>query len=58
MQRTLRLFKLPDKPEIPGFRKLVMDDVQKAHKLLQEVKIFRKLVHCYYYCYKYNFSVP
>lgn len=36
MQRTLRLFKLPDKPEIPGFRKLVMDDVQKAHKLLQE----------------------
>lgn len=42
MQRTLRLFKLPDKPEIPGFRKLVMDDVQKAHKLLQEVKIFQK----------------
>lgn len=36
MQRTLRLFKLPDKPEIPGFRKLVIEDVPKAHKLLEE----------------------
>ena len=39
MQRTLRLFKLPDQPEIPGFRKLVIDDVPKAHKLLEEVFI-------------------
>lgn len=37
MQRTLRLFKLPDKPEVPGFRKLVVEDVAKAHKLLEEV---------------------
>lgn len=36
MPRTLRLFKLPDKPEIPGFRKLVIEDVPKAHKLLEE----------------------
>lgn len=42
MQRTLRLFKLPDKPEIPGFRKLVIEDVPKAHKLLQEVKILEE----------------
>lgn len=40
MQRTLRLFKLPDTPEIPGFRKLVIDDVPKAHKLLHEVLEF------------------
>lgn len=37
MQRTLRLYKLPDQPEIPGFRKLVIADVPKAHKLLEEV---------------------
>ncbi|KAK7576459.1 hypothetical protein V9T40_012745 [Parthenolecanium corni] len=35
MQRTLRLFKLPDSSEITGFRKLVNEDVPKAHKLLQ-----------------------
>ncbi len=40
MQRTLRLFKLPDMPEISGFRKLVIDDVPKAHKLLQEVRLY------------------
>lgn len=37
MQRTLRLFKLPDMPDISGFRKLVIDDVPNAHKLLHEV---------------------
>ncbi|XKL61243.1 hypothetical protein PGB90_008300 [Kerria lacca] len=36
MQRTLRLFKLPDMPDISGFRKLVIDDVPNAHKLLHE----------------------
>lgn len=40
MQRTLRLFKLPDSSEITGFRKLVNEDVPKAHKLLQNVRRF------------------
>ena len=43
MQRTLRLFKLPDKPDMAGFRKLVTADIPKAHKLLQEVRIVAKI---------------
>lgn len=38
MQRTLKLYKLPDQPKTPGFRKLTVADVPKAHKLLKEVK--------------------
>ncbi|XP_059173165.1 glycylpeptide N-tetradecanoyltransferase 2-like [Physella acuta] len=34
MQRTLKLYKLPDKPKTPGFRKLQPDDVPQAYKLL------------------------
>lgn len=36
MQRTLKLYKLPDQPKTPGFRKLVAADIPKAHKLLKE----------------------
>jgi len=36
MQRTLKLYKLPDSTRTPGFRKLMPDDVPKAHKLLAE----------------------
>lgn len=43
MQRTLRLYKLPDVPEIPGFRKLTVKDVPQAHKLLQEVMHFIRI---------------
>lgn len=39
MQRTLKLFKLPDTPRTPGFRKMVATDVPRAHKLLVEVSI-------------------
>ncbi|VEN54848.1 unnamed protein product [Callosobruchus maculatus] len=34
MQRTLKLFKLPDRPRTPGFRKMTAKDVPQAHKLL------------------------
>nr|XP_022904578.1 glycylpeptide N-tetradecanoyltransferase [Onthophagus taurus] len=34
MQRTLKLYKLPDQPRTPGFRKLTPKDVPQAHKLL------------------------
>ncbi|KAJ8956389.1 hypothetical protein NQ318_015127 [Aromia moschata] len=36
MQRTLKLFKLPDKPKTPGYRKMTAADVPLAHKLLVE----------------------
>lgn len=39
MQRTLKLYKLPDHPKTPGFRKMISKDVPQAHKLLQEVKM-------------------
>lgn len=37
MQRTLKLYKLPDQPKTPGFRKLTVADVPKAHKLVKDV---------------------
>ncbi|XP_078034361.1 N-myristoyl transferase isoform X1 [Augochlora pura] len=36
MQRTLKLFKLPENTKVPGFRKLVEADIPQAHKLLTE----------------------
>ncbi|XP_076349549.1 glycylpeptide N-tetradecanoyltransferase 2-like isoform X2 [Tachypleus tridentatus] len=36
MQRTLKLYKLPEKPKIEGFRQLVPKDVHQAHALLNE----------------------
>lgn len=36
MQRTLKLYKLPETTKTPGFRKLTADDVPKAHKLLAD----------------------
>lgn len=40
MQRTLKLYKLPDKPKTPGFRKMTAADIPRAHKLLAEVSCF------------------
>ncbi len=37
MQRTIKLYKLPDAPKTPGFRKMTKADVPKAHKLLFDV---------------------
>ncbi|KAJ8686579.1 hypothetical protein QAD02_022373 [Eretmocerus hayati] len=34
MQRTLKLYKLPEDTKTPGFRKLVKGDVKQGHKLL------------------------
>lgn len=42
MQRTLKLFKLPENTKVPGFRKLVEADIPQAHKILTEVIIFCK----------------
>lgn len=36
MQRTLKLYKLPENTKVPGFRKLVYTDIPQAHKLLTE----------------------
>ena len=37
MQRTIRLYKLPDQPKTPGFRKLQEPDCEQVFKLLSEV---------------------
>ncbi|KAL1500858.1 hypothetical protein ABEB36_006282 [Hypothenemus hampei] len=36
MQRTLKLYKLPDAPKTPGFRKMKLEDVDETHVLLNE----------------------
>ncbi|KAH9520312.1 Glycylpeptide N-tetradecanoyltransferase 2 [Bulinus truncatus] len=36
MQRTLKLYKLPDTPRTPGFRKLTPSDVPEAYQLLKK----------------------
>lgn len=36
MQRTIKLYKLPDQPKTKGFRKIEPKDFSKAHKLLME----------------------
>lgn len=36
MQRTVKLFKLPETPKTPGFRALTEKDLPLAHKLLAE----------------------
>lgn len=36
MQRTLKLYKLPDQPRTPGFRPLTKADVPKTHALVSE----------------------
>uniref|UniRef100_A0A182QCW1 Glycylpeptide N-tetradecanoyltransferase n=1 Tax=Anopheles farauti TaxID=69004 RepID=A0A182QCW1_9DIPT len=35
MQRTIKLYKLPDQPKTPGFRKLQETDLKAVHKLLE-----------------------
>jgi len=35
MQRTLKLYKLPEQPKVAGFRRFTPADVSEAHKLLQ-----------------------
>lgn len=40
MQRTLKLYKLPDSTQTPGYRRLTGADVAQAHKLLAEVRLF------------------
>lgn len=37
MQRTLKLYKLPENTKVPGFRKLVYTDIPQAHKILSDV---------------------
>nr|CAD7200138.1 unnamed protein product [Timema douglasi] len=34
LQRTLKLYKLPEKTKTPGFRKLTENDLPRAHKLV------------------------
>jgi len=44
MQRTLKLYRLPETTKTPGFREMKPKDVPKAHKLLMDVSIERKAV--------------
>jgi len=44
MQRTLKLYKLPDNTKVPGFRKMTYTDIPQAHKILMEVSVRMKLV--------------
>jgi len=37
MQRTIKLYRLPEQPKTPGFRKLTEADCPQAHKLLVNV---------------------
>lgn len=37
LQRTLKLYKLPDSPRTPGFRKMTKKDLVQTHKLLSKV---------------------
>lgn len=39
MQRTLKLYKLPMETKIPGFRRLVINDIPQTHNLLKQVFI-------------------
>lgn len=43
MQRTIKLYKLPDAPKTPGFRKLTAKDVPAAQQLLQRYLATYKL---------------
>lgn len=36
MQRTLKLYKLPMETKIPGFRRLVINDIPQTHNLLKQ----------------------
>lgn len=40
MQRTLKLYKLPDNPKVLGFRKMVPADAAQGFKLLNNVSQF------------------
>lgn len=51
MQRTLKLYKLPENTKVPGFRKLVYTDIPQARKILMEVSIKAILVYFLYLIY-------
>jgi glycylpeptide N-tetradecanoyltransferase len=44
MQRTIKLYKLPDQPKTPGFRKIEEKDVPQAFKLLSSYLSKYKLI--------------
>ena len=38
MQRTLKLYRLPEETKTPGFRPLEQKDIKQAYQLLNKVK--------------------
>lgn len=44
MQRTIKLYKLPDEPKTPGYRQLTESDLPQAYELLQNYLSSFKLV--------------
>ena len=58
MQRTIKLYRLPEQPKTPGFRKLTEADCPQAYKLLVNVLIFMLLNIKYFNSkFSYIFSV-
>lgn len=56
MQRTLKLYKLPDVPKVPGFRMMTLADVPKAYQLVTEylkkfslVPVFNEEEFCHWF---------
>lgn len=37
MKRNLRLYQLPDKPKLPGFRKFTSADLEQTYRLVNKV---------------------
>jgi hypothetical protein len=49
MQRTIKLYRLPEAPKTPGFRKLTEPDCQQAFTLLAEVKEMAPELFSFYF---------
>lgn len=45
MQRTIRLYKLPDQPKTPGFREFKLADCEQVFRLLTEVICLSYLIN-------------
>lgn len=41
MQRTLKLYRLPEETKTPGFRTLELKDIEQAYRLLNTVSLHR-----------------
>ncbi len=49
MQRTLKLYRLPEETKTPGFRTLELKDIEQAYRLLNTVSLHQGLSVCVCY---------